>query len=294
MRVFVLANPKAGSHQARKYIQDIQKTYPQLDIKVYLTQGPDDEKNQVAAILKEFTLQDRLLVLGGDGTLSKTLTAWPVQYPFAYFPTGSGNDFAKSMDIHQLDQIMEALVRDKKESIFVLHSSLGVIINTLDMGFAAQVIAHATDSRLKDVLNTIKLGKLTYLLCAIRSLLSHQAFDLSLEVDGRRETIRNLFFFSIANNTYFGGGIMIWPEARASQKQLDLVYIEDAPAPLSQRILALLDLVFKRHRQSHRIKHVTGERVAIDLEETFILQLDGELSRAKSLTITCQERFIYQ
>ena len=292
MRVFVLANPKAGSHQARKYIQDIQKTYPQLDIKVYLTQGPDDEKHQVAAILKEFTLQDRLLVLGGDGTLSKTLTAWPVQYPFAYFPTGSGNDFAKSMDIHQLDQIMEALVRDKKESIFVLHSSLGVIINTLDMGFAAQVIEHATDSGLKDILNKIKLGKLTYLLCAIRSLLSHQAFDLSLEVDGRRETIRNLFFFSIANNTYFGGGIMIWPEAQASQKQLDLVYIEDAP--LSQRILALLDLVFKRHRQSHRIKHVTGERVAIDLEETFILQLDGEMSSTNSLTITCQERFIYQ
>ena len=38
MRVFVLANPQAGSHQAKKYIQDIQKTYPQLDTKVYLTQ----------------------------------------------------------------------------------------------------------------------------------------------------------------------------------------------------------------------------------------------------------------
>ena len=292
MRVFVLANPKAGSHEAKKCIQDIQKIYPQLDTRVYLTQGPDDEKHQVAAILKDFTLDDRLLILGGDGTLSKTLTAWPAHYPFAYYPTGSGNDFAKSMNLHRLDQIMEALLRDKKESIFVFHSSLGVIVNTLDLGFAAQVIASATDSRLKDFLNTIKLGKLTYLLYAIRSLLRHQAFDMSLEVDGSRETIRNLFFFSVANNTYFGGGIMIWPEARASQKQLDLVYIENAP--LAHRILALLDLVFKRHHQSHRIKHVMGERLAIDLEEPFILQLDGELSRAKSLTITCQERFIYQ
>ena len=292
MKVFILANPQAGSHQAKKLIQEIKQDYPQLTIKVYLTQRPDDEKHQVAAIIEEFTPQDRLLILGGDGTLSKTLTSWPAQLPFAYYPTGSGNDFAKSLSIHKLDQVMKALLTDKKESIFVLDSPLGVVVNTMDIGFAVQVISYATNSSLKTFLNKIKLGKLTYLICAIRSLLSHQAFDLTLEVDGRRETIRNLFFFSTANNTYFGGGIMIWPESRASQKQMDLVYIENAP--LYQRILALLDLLLQRHQQSIYLKHLTGEKVSIILDKPILLQLDGEMSSAKSLTITCQERFIYQ
>ncbi len=39
-----------------------------------MTVGPEDEKSQIEAILKEFvSSEDQLMILGGDGTLSKAL-----------------------------------------------------------------------------------------------------------------------------------------------------------------------------------------------------------------------------
>ncbi|RRD30479.1 hypothetical protein EII38_07665 [Streptococcus minor] len=292
MILYILANPQAGRHGAEHIISEIQQSYPQLKTKVYLTSGLDDEKNQIEAILEIFTAEDRFLILGGDGTLSKSLAFWPVHLPFAYYPTGSGNDFAKSMAIHKLEHVLEAILADKQKSIFVLHSCLGVVMNTMDIGFVSQVIAHATNSNLKSFLNSIKLGKLTYLIFAIRSLLSHQSFDVRLEVDGKSHKVENLFFFSIVNNTYFGGGIMIWPEAKATQEGMDIVYIKNGP--LHRRILALLDLLLKRHKQSSHLHHLAGKNTTVSLDQLTLIQLDGEMSSAQKLTLICQERFIYQ
>ncbi|MFX3849736.1 diacylglycerol kinase family protein, partial [Streptococcus suis] len=77
-------------------IYKIKERYPQLEVNKFMTVGPEDEKSQIEAILKEFVRsEDQLMILGGDGTLSKAMRFWPARLPFDYYPTGYGNHFAK-------------------------------------------------------------------------------------------------------------------------------------------------------------------------------------------------------
>ena len=292
MKLYILANPKAGSHTADDVIAFITATYPQIQLQVHYTVGIDDEYRQIEEIVENFVIeQDKLLILGGDGTLSKSLKYLPVTIPFAYYPTGSGNDFARSMGIDRIEQIIEALLSDRIQSITVLASNLGVVVNSLDMGYSAQVVAYSANSTVKKWLNRIKLGKLTYLFFGIRSLLSRAKLTVRLTINGQEQILKDLFFLSVANNTYFGGGIMIWPEASAYKEQIDIVWFQRGN--LFQRIQALLALLLKKHQQSPLLHHTCAQAVTIEAEQELTVQMDGELCQAKEITLSCQERQIY-
>ncbi|MBO4107119.1 diacylglycerol/lipid kinase family protein [Streptococcus suis] len=293
MKLFILANPQAGSKRAQALIQEICDTYPQLAPTIFLTRGVDDEYRQIQAILAEFEpVQDALLILGGDGTLSKALTALPKNIPFAYFPTGSGNDFARTLAIKDIRQVMEALIEKRTTPITVLQSNFGVVVNSLDLGFAAQVIAYSERSRTKRWLKTVGLGKIAYLLFGLRSLFGQSALSVQVELDGERMHLDRLFFLSLANNPYFGGGIMIWPDASPFQSQLHLVWF--ATGSLFYRIKALLEMIFHRHKSSKIIHHREAKEVIVTTDKDLSIQIDGEVVEASEIVLTCQERRIYR
>lgn len=292
MTLYILANPNAGSHTANSIISSIKENYPQFTIKGFMTAGPGDEKNQIEAILREFSYRkDHLIIIGGDGTLSKSLTFWPAELPFAYFPTGSGNDFAKAMNIKNLSTVIDSILEGKRQSIYVLQSSFGTVVNSMDIGFAAQVINSSTDSALKRMLNIIKLGKLTYLFFGIKTLFSKQSINIEVILDEKSYPLDNLFFLSIANSSYFGGGIMIWPTASTKKKEIDLVYFENGS--FFQRVQSLLSMVLKKHELSPTIRHLTGLHVVLKSNEKLLLQMDGEITTANEVSLIYQERSMY-
>lgn len=292
MTLYILANLNAGSHAAEDITLKIKESYPQLTIKIFMTVGPEDEKSQIEAILKEFSnFEDQLMILGGDGTLSKALRYWPASFPFAYYPTGSGNDFAKAMHITSLSRIVDAILEGKTSRIYVLNSSYGTVVNSMDFGFAAQVINGSTNSNLKRILNKVKLGKLTYLFFGIKTLFSKQAVNLELTLDEKIYQLDNLFFISIANSPFFGGGIMIWPTASAKKKEVDIVYFKNGT--FYQRLQSLLALLTKRHHTSQTIQHLTGLDVVVKSKEELLLQIDGEICTANEVMLTYQERSMY-
>lgn len=67
---------------------------------------------------------------------------------------------------------------------------------------------------------------MTYVATAIQFLLKNplQA-SVSLESsEGDNLILNDHFFFSLANNTYFGGGIMIWTTTTVHSENLECVY----------------------------------------------------------------------
>lgn len=292
MKLYILVNPQAGHFVAEKLITHIQRDYSQIETSIFRTEGPDNEAVQVEAILRDFLpVEDRLLILGGDGTLSKTLTYWPSTYPFAYYPTGSGNDFARAMEISSLHSVIDSLLHGQTRDIYVLNTSLGTVLNSIDLGFAAQVIQDSTNSRLKKILNQLKLGKLTYLLFGIKNLFSKQAVNLTVRTDEISYKLENLFFFSVAKSGFFGGGIMIWPTASSDKKELDIVYFENRS--LYERIKSLLALLLRKHEFSQTIQHLTASTVEIVADGELPVQLDGEINKTQHLKLTYQKRKIY-
>ena len=73
MTLCIIANPHSGNRSAKEVIKRL-KNKLNKEIAVFLTRYPDDEENQANDVLETFQPEkDRLLILGGDGTLSKVL-----------------------------------------------------------------------------------------------------------------------------------------------------------------------------------------------------------------------------
>lgn len=292
MSLYIIANPHSGKGSAADIVEKIQNLCPQKEIRIFYTQKKDDEKRQVQAILTTFQKEDQIIIIGGDGTLSKVLFHLPAEIPFAYYPVGSGNDFAHSLPFPTLEEILQGMEEKKYQPLTVFGYENGILLNSLDVGFAAWVVHEAADSRLKHLLNQWHLGKLTYIFVAIQSLFKNPAATVAFQVEEKEKVIlENHFFFSVANNTYFGGGIMIWPTAGVKTDSLEIVATKGQT--FFQRLSTLLALVSKKHQTCPYLQHQTVEELWLEIPEGTIVEVDGEILDLQSLHLQKQTRYIY-
>ena len=110
-------------------------------------------------------------------------------------------------------------------------------------------------------------------------------------LDEKSYPLDNLFLLSIANSSYFGGGIMIWSTASAKKKEIDLVYFENGS--FFQRVQSLLSMVLKKHELSPTIRHLKRLHVVLKSNEKLLLQMDGEITTANEVSLIYQERSMY-
>ncbi|MGT2933615.1 diacylglycerol/lipid kinase family protein [Streptococcus catagoni] len=291
MTVYIIANPHAGNRQARTIVEKI-KSYFTEEVVVFYTEKKDDEKRQVEKLQKVFVKSDQIMILSGDGTLSKVLYYLPVEIPVAYYPVGSGNDFANALNLPGLEDTINAMKSGTIKSFNCFKYDSGLMINSLDMGFPAYVVNKASKSKLKAFLNKIYLGKLTYIAMAIKSLFKTPLAQVSLEKEnGQILHLDHLYLFSLANNTYFGGGITIWPDALAFHSNLDLVYAKDFS--FYKRIVLLLSIVCKKHKLNSHLKHESLTKLSISFSENSLIEIDGEILNLEHITLNSERRFLY-
>ncbi|MBY5034053.1 diacylglycerol kinase [Streptococcus gallolyticus] len=292
MTVYIIANPHAGAHLAVDIVEEIQVKYPHLEKKIFFTTCPDDEKNQVQLALQTWKKGDQFIVIGGDGTLSKVLYHLPEDIPFAYYPVGSGNDFARALQLPDLATTIVNLQNGNTREITVFADEEGILLNSLDLGFAAWVVNEAAHSNIKCVLNRLYLGKLTYIFIAVLSLLKNPIASVNIQKN-QQETLQleDVYFFSVANNTYFGGGIMIWPTSTVYDSHLHLVYAKGET--FWKRLTILLALVLKKHQISGYLQHEILESATLTIPDGSILEIDGEIVKSQKLSLTAQTRRIY-
>ncbi|KXT77777.1 diacylglycerol/lipid kinase family protein [Streptococcus sp. DD13] len=293
--LFILGNPNAGDKRSQQKINEIKETYPQLEIKVFLTSAKDQEKEVVQAILEQYQDElDQLLIIGGDGTLSKVLRYWPAQFPFAYLPSGTGNDFEKGYSLPQISDLMRAIEHQSTAEITVLHSEDWVVVNSLGAGFDARVIEQSDKMTvLKKFLNQLHIGWLLYPILGIFSMFSRKTVSLTLtDEKGQEYQYKHLFLFVLANNRFFGGGILIWPDSSITKSQIDMVY--SPYKSIFRNILCLLQLLFHRQATSRIIHHQVFHTLKITFPDEEGVQIDGEFVKIKEIQLKPQLRKIYR
>lgn len=291
--IYILVNPHSGDKRGLEKAYLLCKQHKEENIEIFQTRKIDDEFQQIRAISERFHLgQDRLLVIGGDGTLSKVLKVWPAQEPLAYLPAGSGNDFVRGFGNIASEQVFEAMKKSQTREFYVFKSQNHLLLNSLGIGFDARVIQHSSASKVKNLLNKWRLGKLTYLFFGIQSIFSREGVSLTLsDENGQLEEYHSVFLFVLANNPYFGGGIMVWPTASVETRNLDLVYLKKGH--LSHHIIGLLDLILKRHHSSKHLQHKIYSSVNLRCSKPTLAQIDGESVMIESEDFICQKRKIY-
>lgn len=197
----------------------------------YVTKRPK-EAVLYAKRLTAGTRKRRIIVLGGDGTLNEFLNGMERTkgIELGYIPVGSGNDFARGMKISKCykKEFVRLLDHPRRMSL-----DYGIVTApsgrekrffvSAGMGYDARVCYKANHTRIKKVLNRMRMGKLVYLVVGLKYLIGAEVFHGSLEVDGRKVLEGEGFFFaSVHILPYEGGGFCFCPNADPEDGYLDI------------------------------------------------------------------------
>lgn len=255
-----------------------------------------------------------LILLGGDGTVNEALQGITDfdNISIGYIPTGSSNDLARALKLEPhpvelLSRILEGThvhmvdlgiltYKSNSEETSRLHhrptyKSRYFIVSS-GIGFDAAVCKEALSSPIKDTLNKLKLGKLTYLCIALKQLFTAKAISCKLTLDGSRSIfVPKLLFSTFMNHPYEGGGFCFCPQADNSDGLLDLCVVGDLSKLLI--LFALPTAFFGKHYIFPKIDHYTASSIHLQTSAPLWIHTDGEVStKSDQISISCLKQRI--
>ncbi len=226
---------------------------------------------------------DRVLAVGGDGTISEVANGlwWESEGrlpSLGIVSFGTGCDYVRNFEVGHtpFDHLVHALgesVLNVDLLVFQAMSLHGrpisrVCLDVLGAGFDAQVIAR--HHRLK----IPKYGKLPYFLSGIQGLFKLGHFRLHGEIDGEDfEAVSLIFVMGLGK--YFGGGMMITPWASPQSGRVQLVW--DQQISGLDLIRLFPQVYLGRHLKHPKIQTCFARKVKLAAEPPALVEADGEL-----------------
>lgn len=237
-----------------------------------------DTSNQISKLID--TNCDLLIAAGGDGTLhqcvnilmSKNLNN---RIKLAHFPTGTANDFAKT--IH-LDQDVPKFIELIKESQFqkidigrIISSpaqKTSYFINIADAGIGGEII-HKVNKGNK------KMGTLTYPIQLIKGLLTFKRKHVMIKYDNSNSYSGKLLSLVIANGNYFANGLHIAPHASLNNGKFAITQFGDVT--IWDYFKNIKKIKKGLHLQHPEVKYFEAQNIVISCKEKdYHLEADGE------------------
>jgi diacylglycerol kinase (ATP) len=195
----------------------------------------------------------------------------------AVIPRGTGWDFVRTYGIPRRLEDAVAVARDGQAREIdlgraIYRSWAGAEAQSYFANIASAGMSGAIAKRANE---TSKLlgGKVSYLWATLTVFARWRNDDVLVTVDGERREGR-MQDIVVANGRFFGGGMMICPEAKPDDGVFDVLLIGD----LTKRDLLLtLPKTYKgRHLPHPKAELLRGARVAIDAPQPLPVELDGE------------------
>ncbi|MGI8518719.1 MAG: diacylglycerol/lipid kinase family protein [Acidimicrobiia bacterium] len=289
----VIVNPKAGRGMVMKSWPAARRVLDQsgIDYRPTLTEGPGHAMEAARAAVEQ---GERFVVaVGGDGTVSEVVNGLmeaagePGEGAvLGVVAAGSGCDFARTFDLPADAAGAAARLLDDR------------LWGTLDVG---RVSFTATDGTARsrwfvniaevglgaDSLRTAIrlprwLGPAVYRLAAAREIARHRPWQAVIELRGLaaagnhpRELVLDgpLSILVVANCRYFGGGLMVAPEAGPGDGLFD-VQVAVATRPEALRLMQ--KMATGSHVPSDRIKEFRAASITLDGPVSMAVEADGE------------------
>ena len=241
---YFIINPNSRSGKGALIWRDLENILRERNIKyqTFFTEYKGHAVKLSASITASIPedSQIKLIAVGGDGTIQEVLSGVKdiSRVIFGYIPTGSGNDFCRSMKLPQDPmKALELILSDKRPHLMdVPHISCGSSSSrfaiSCGIGFDAAVCHEVGVTPMKKVLNKIGLGKLVYLFVALKQLLFLKPSSMTLLMDdNKKEEFSKVYFTAIMNQKYEGGGFKFCPDASPSDGYLDVIVVDSLSKP---------------------------------------------------------------
>ncbi|TDL34248.1 diacylglycerol kinase family lipid kinase [Jeotgalibacillus sp. S-D1] len=283
MKIILIINPAAGNGQAMRLFADIEPVCVQENIEYWVTKAPFEASGRI----REWCLQhpDELVLfagMGGDGTMHELINgaAGFENAHITCLPAGSGNDFARHFGSFPCTKETMYLLKQSVKNV-ELHDRIyfegpktGSFVNNMGVGFDAAVAHSSNRSALKKWLNRFKAGRLVYVFYLLRHLFTYRPGDFQIEIDGKTNSWQKVWFITLANQPFYGGGMKIAPNADSQDGILDIIVVHH----LSKlKFLALFISVFwGGHLRFKEVDVIRGKKVEVWSGNHVLIHADGE------------------
>ncbi|HLV67138.1 MAG TPA: diacylglycerol kinase family protein [Polyangiaceae bacterium] len=296
MRVRVLVNPVAGSGAGTRrlpaILHELERAGASADVAE--TRAPGDAARLVREAHAEGVTC--VAVVGGDGTLNEACQAFVdahgqrVEGPeLALVPAGTGGDFRRTFGLStEVEEAVTRLVSCPPRPI-----DLGVVELTAPDGSRIvraflNVTSFGLGGLTDRIVNTSPKwlgGRTAFFLGAVRAMLVYRNAPVRVTVDDQVFVEGPILNVALANGRWFGGGMLVAPDADPADGAFDVVAFEDL-----SRVQGLL---MARHiyRGSHvgepRVSTTRGHTVTAEPlvpADEVLIDLDGETPGRLPLT----------
>lgn len=288
----IIYNQRAGNGQSKstwKKIADFLKAN-KIPFELHKTKSDGDGVRIAKKIADKVSLNERVLVIGGDGTLNQALNgvkqSKQPDTPLAYIPSGSGNDFSRGIKIKKqkpLILLQKILAMSQPIQIDIAqatdlndkHEKQQYFVNNIGIGFDASTVYFTNHSKRKDILNNLRMGTLAYVSSLLKVIRLQKGFPIDVFYQGQKKHFENAYIVTATNHPYFGGGIAIDPKATPFDHKLDLVVVNKITGKTFIKLFTKL-LTNGSHLQDKNVWYIQEPEFTIWDRHEEQGQMDGE------------------
>jgi len=260
------------------------------DLKAFQAGSPTEWRQGLPASSSD---ADVILIFGGDGTIHRHLSALVrLQLPVLIVPAGSGNDFARALNLRSTKDALRVWRDFESGTIRARAVDLGIIVPSAAperthyfCGVAGCGLDSAAARRANHMPRWLR-GHGGYALALLPLLLKLPAFSMRLtqvngtqfsgtRLNGKDRTEEKLTLLAaFANTQFYGDGMRIAPEADFADGKLDVCRINTLN-PF--KLFCMFPTVyFGRHLLMPEVEYSRAERVHVQTETPLEIYADGE------------------
>jgi YegS/Rv2252/BmrU family lipid kinase len=267
MPLALLVNPTSAGGKTLKLLPRVEQALDasRVVFRVQRTKGLEHGAEQA---LRAIEANEVPVVMSGDGLVGAVGGAMASSdTPLGIVPGGRGNDLARVLGIPD----------DPESAIEVV---LGGYSRRIDVGEAngkrfLGIVSVGFDSECNRLANEVKLirSNLVYVYSLFRTLAGWRPARFTIRVDDERIRLSG-YSVSVANNSTFGGGMRIAPDADLEDGLFDVIAIGEVG---KLRFLANLPKVFKgTHIDGDEVRVFRAPHLELSASKGFPVYADGE------------------
>jgi YegS/Rv2252/BmrU family lipid kinase len=267
MPLTLLVNPSSAGGRTLKLLPRVEAA---LDARraVFRVEKTRSLEHGVELALRAIELGEVPVVVSGDGLLGAVGGAMAgAETPLGLIPGGRGNDLARALGIpSEPEAAVDVVLAGHSRTIDVGEANGKRFLGIVSVGFDSEC------NRLANETNFIR-GNWVYAYSMMRTLIGWKPARFTLAVGEERKRISG-YFVDVANNSVYGGGMYIAPEAKLDDGEFDVVSIGEGGK--LKFLLGLRDVLKGEHLGKEEVSVFRTSRLELDASRPFPVYADGD------------------
>lgn len=263
----LLVNPSSAGGKSLKLLPRIEAA---LDARraVFRVEKTRSLEHGAELALAAAELGEVPVVVSGDGLMGAIGGALAgSEAPLGLIPSGRGNDLARALGIPtEPEPAVDAILAGHSRRIDVGEANGKRFLGIASIGFDSEC------NRLANETHWLR-GNSVYAYSMVRTLVAWRSARFTIAAGGERKRLTG-YFIAVANNSVYGGGMWIAPEAEIDDGLFDVVAITEVGKLRFLR--GLRDVLKGTHIGKDEVSVFRAHRLELDASRPFPVYADGD------------------